>query len=306
MKVEVEIKYCQIPGGNFGDDLNALIWPRLFPDLAKLKGKVLFYGIGTLLDGRHDPHVKKVVLGTGLGELGSARADPNWDFRWVRGPQSARAFNLSGELALGDSALLWPDLHGSGDSEGLVGLIPHYATWESYDWAGVAARAGMVAINPRQSPLEVIGQMRRCSRILTESLHGAICADAMSIPWATCILAHRFNEFKWRDWLATVNRPLSPLVIDRPLVRTITPGKAMANRLARWLKYRSHTRFPALRPVTDATSEDANHVSEQLFSYGKHRANFACSQPSEVALQRERMQAACRDFAKDYGLLFTP
>jgi succinoglycan biosynthesis protein ExoV len=302
----LKITYCEIPGGSFGDDLNSLIWPRLFPDLPKLNGKVLFYGIETLLDGRHDQMTMKVVLGTGIGEKGSPRTDSNWDFRWVRGPQSAQAFKLSSELALGDSALLWPDLLDDADSEGPIGLIPHYAAWDNYDWVGVANGAGMVAINPRQSPLEVIARMRRCSRILTESLHGAICADAMSIPWSACILAHRFNEFKWRDWLAAVSRPFSPLILVRPLVRAIGSAKAIANRLARWIKYREHTRFPALRPVSVATSEDVSQVSKQLSVYGNCNTNFTCSHPSDVRRQRERMLAACRDFAKDYAILFTP
>ena len=300
------LKYCHIAGGNFGDDLNALIWPSLFPDLAKLQGRTVFYGVGTLLDGRHDKRKKKVVLGSGVGEANSALSDPNWDFRWVRGPRSAREFKLSKELALGDPAWLWRELQAGADGPGAIGLIPHYATWDSYDWVGVAANAGMVAINPRQAPAEVTAQMRRCSRILSESLHGAVCADAMGIPWSACVLAHRFNDFKWRDWLDTVQRPFAPLVMDRPLVRTIRRSKALANRLARWTNYRRATSYPALRPVAPATAEDARRVSETLYRYGRDEAKFTCSKPADVARQRDRMMAACADFAKDYQLRFTP
>jgi succinoglycan biosynthesis protein ExoV len=300
------MRYCQIAGGNFGDDLNTLIWPGLFPDMAKLVGRALFYGVGTLLDGRHDRRVKKVVLGSGIGEARAALSDPNWDFRWVRGPSSAREFNLSKALALGDPALLWRDLQISADGQGAVGLIPHYATWDSYDWTSVALNAGMVAINPRQSPTEVASQMRRCSRILSESLHGAVCADAMGIPWSACVLAHRFNDFKWKDWLDTVQRPFAPLVMDRPLVRNIRRSKALANRLARWTNYHPYTSYPALRAVAAATVDDARHVSETLYRYSKDEAKFTCSKPSDVARQRERMMIACADFARDYALRFTP
>ena len=88
------IHYCHIEGGNFGDDLNMQLWGRLFPNLSALKGRALFYGIGTLLDGRHDHHVKKVVLGSGIGEAHKARTDNNWDFRWVRGPKTAEEFRI--------------------------------------------------------------------------------------------------------------------------------------------------------------------------------------------------------------------
>lgn len=304
----MNIKYCPIDGGNFGDDLNTLLWARLFPDLSRLKEKVLVFGIGTLLDGRHDPRVTKIVLGSGLGTEAAASPDHSWEFRWVRGPLTAQAFGLSSERALGDAALLWPELQPRRDAQlpGPIGLIPHFRTWDSFDWHQVAADAGMVAINPRQSPSLVIAQLRTCSRVMAESLHGAICADAMGIPWAPCVLAHRFNEFKWNDWLATVNRPFMPCIADRPLVRSVTPTKALANRLARLVSYQSGSRRPALRPVAAATVLDAQQVSRALRNFAGCDANFSCSTASQVSRQRERMVAACRQFASDYSLRFNP
>jgi hypothetical protein len=128
----------------------------------------------------------------------------------------------------------------------------------------------------------------------------------MTIPWAPCILAHRFTEFKWKDWLATVNRPFAPMVADRPLVRSIGKPKALANRLARWAHYKAHTRRPSLRAVASATPADAHAVSEALARYARQDAHFACSKPADVARQRQRMLEACNTFAQDYGLLFTP
>ena len=300
------INYCGIEGGNFGDDINLQLWDRLFPNLAELTDKVLFYGVGTLLDGRHDQSVRKVVLGSGSGEYGAALPDNNWDFRWVRGPLTAAEFSLPAQSAIGDAAILWPELTPGHEANGPVGLIPHYATWDSFDWVGVAKQAGMKVINPRQSPNEVISQMRGCSRILAESLHGAICADAMSIPWAACILAHRFNEFKWRDWLATIDRPYAPLIIDRPLVRRIAPAKAFANKVARLINYKRRTRYPALRPVAASTPSDVRAVSQSLRQYGRCSAQFACSEPQTIARQRLLMRQRCADFATDYRLQFDP
>ena len=300
------IKYCGIDGGNFGDDINLQLWERLFPNLADLKGKVLFYGVGTLLDGRHDRSIRKVVLGTGIGEEHAAVADANWDFRWVRGPKTASEFGLPKDQALGDSAILWPELTHEHDRQGPIGLVPHYATWDSYDWDQVASQAGMVAINPRQAPNVVIDQMQRCSRVLAESLHGAICADAMGIPWAACVLAHRFNEFKWRDWLATIHRPYAPLMLDRPLVRKISAPKSLANRLARAIQYQRHTRHPALRPVAVATAQDVQAVSQSLRHYAHGADNFMCSEASLIARQKKNMLLRCEQFAHDYQLEFTP
>lgn len=302
----MNIKYCPIDGGNFGDTLNTLVWNRLFPDLMRLQHGIVVYGIGTLLDGRHDETLRKVVLGSGLGESGAAKADPNWDFRWVRGPLSAQAFGISPQLALGDSALLWHDLPVGcgGTHDGPIGLIPHYRTWDSFDWEMVAASAGLVAINPRQSPQAVISQLRACSLVLAESLHGAICADAMAIPWAPCILAHRFNEFKWKDWLATIQRPFEPLIADRPLIRTIGRTKALMNRFARTVRYKEHTRRPSLRPIGSSTTADAGRVAQQIADYVRCSHHFACSDPVAVAIQREQMMSACESFALEYGLQF--
>ena len=299
------IKYCGIEGGNFGDDINLQLWDCLFPNLAELNGQVLLYGAGTLLDGRHDKSIKKVVLGTGVGELNTAMPDGNWDFRWVRGPMTAHEFSLPAELALGDPAILWPGLVELGHAtDGPVGLVPHYATWDSFDWQAVASKAGMVAINPRQAPEFVIAQMRSCSRILAESLHGAICADAMGIPWAACVLAHRFNEFKWRDWLSTIHRPYAPLMVDRPLVRQVSFVKSCANKVARLIQYKRHTRHPALRPVAPATQEDANAVARMLNLFGTDPGNFHCSSRSHIGEQKSAMLKKCSDFAREYKIEF--
>ena len=302
------IKYCPIDGGNFGDDLNTLLWPRLFPDIHRLAAEFTVFGIGTLLDGQHGHATKKIVLGSGLGEHACAQPDANWEFRWVRGPLTAQAFGIESERALGDSALLWPELKNRRvhAPRGPIGLIPHYRTWDSFDWQKVGARADMVVINPRQSPNQVIDELRSCSRVLAESLHGGICADALGVPWAPCILAHRFNEFKWKDWMATIDRPFEPLVADRPLVRHISRTKSMANYAARWLHYKESSRRPALRPIAPATPGDVSAVAQSLKAFASQERHFSCS--TEIALERQcgRMQDACSTFAQDYKLRFTP
>jgi succinoglycan biosynthesis protein ExoV len=299
------IKGCTVEGGNFGDDLNLQIWKRLFPNLIKLNGQVHFYGIGTVLGGRHDASSKKVVLGAGLGETGSVAKDNNWDFRWVRGPLTATEFGLPIESGIGDPAILWPELTPGHDAKGPVGLVPHYATWDKFDWATVAAHAGLVAINPHQSPNLVISQMRSCSRLMAESLHGAICADAMGIPWAACVLAHRFNEFKWRDWMATINRPFTAFEMDRPLVNKISATKSLSNGLARLIKYKRHTRHPALRPVCVATLDDAQRISMALQRYAGEDKHFLCSDQKLIGQQRKQMLIRCSMFADQYQLEFS-
>ena len=298
----MHFNYCEIAGGNFGDDLNRLLWPLLFPDLPQMGGRVALYGIGTILGGRHERRQHKVVLGSGLGGERIKPLRGSWDFRWVRGPCTALRLRLAPQQALGDPASLWPGLQPGATNEGAWGLMPHHATWDGFDWDQVASRAGMLAINPKQSPADVAAQMRRCSRVLSESLHGAIFADTLGIPWAGCILSHRFNQFKWRDWLATVNRQFCPFVADRPLVLQISRNKALLNRFARCSGYRRSSRNPALRAVAPANAADAGQVSDALARYAGNEGHFACSPAQQVETQRQRMLQACQTFARDYGL----
>ncbi len=302
----MKLKYCVTPRGNFGDDLNLLLWPELFPDLAEHHASVRLYGIGTILGGRHDGAARKVVLGSGLGEAAPPRLDGNWDFQWVRGPLSAQRLGVPLRRALGDSAWLWSGLQPGCDEAGALGLIPHHGSWESFDWTAVADHANLLAIDPNQAPGEVVAQLRHCSRVLTESLHGAIFADAMGIPWAPCVFSHRFNYFKWQDWLAVVQRPFAPFVADRPLVRQLSLAKALANRLARWTGHGGCSRPSALRAVRPSTMQDVVAVADRLVRFGGRSGSFACSDARFVARQRYRMIEACAGFAQQYGLRFIP
>ena len=162
----------------------------------------------------------------------------------------------------------------------------------------------MQAINPRQSPSEVIAQLRGCSRIMPSRCIGAICADAMVIPWAPCILAHRFNEFKWNDWLATVHARWSRWW---PTARWCAIGiQGLVQPAGAWCTTRP---IPAIQRCARSRlpHTDARRVSDALAAYARVDAHFACSAPStHIAQQRQRMLDACARFAQDYGLRFTP
>jgi hypothetical protein len=302
------IDYCRIEGGNFGDDLNRTLWSRIFPDIDRLPADTVVTGIGTILSDKPAAGVRHVVLGSGANGPNIKLDVTQCDVRWVRGPLSAKAVGVSGNLGIGDPAWLYQDLYApfEMDRSGRTGLIPHWATWKSFDWKTVADNAGLIGIDARSSPLQIVREMRSCSRILTESLHGAIFADAMGIPWAPAIFAHRFHRFKWEDWCATIHRRFDPFVIDRPLVNAVRPFKSIANRVAREMKFDALMRWPALRPVKAALPGDSGRVAEQLAAYCADDFNFFCSNPLLVKLQKEKMLDVCAKFARDYNLRFQP
>jgi hypothetical protein len=301
------IDYCLIEGGNFGDDLNSTLWRQLFPDIDQLSKDVVITGIGTILSRKPAANMRKVILGSGATGPNVQLNTGNSDIRWVRGPQSAQAVGVAKQLGVGDPAWLYSDLYDAFDADrsGAIGLIPHWATWCSFDWKSVAAHAGMIGIDARLPPAQVMHKMRSCSRILTESLHGAVFADAMGIPWAPAILAHRFDRFKWEDWSASIHRQFNPFIADRPLVNSIGPIKSITNRIAKGINFKT-SRLPALRAIKASSAEDAEQIATQLFKYCADESNFFCSNPRLVKMRKERMLDICADFAKDYGLTFRP
>ena len=300
----MELHYCHIAGGNFGDDLNLELWPALFPGIVAAHPDVRLYGIGTILGGPQPPG-PKVVLGSGIGYRGKPLPDPQRRVYWVRGPLTARSLGLDEGLGLGDGALLWPALQGARTpGPGRVGFIPHFRSLQRFDWATVAREAGLVPVDPREAPGRVASALGGCERVLCESLHGAICCDAMGIPWRALVLARRFNDFKWRDWLAGLG--LEPRIAEMPveLLERLPPLKAIGNALARLADRGGPASRQRMRPLRAAGPRERALAVDALHALAADTAAFQLADRARVAAQREAMRARCVAFAADYGLAF--
>lgn len=298
----MRLKYCKLPNGNFGDDLNVELWPALFPDLAEKHPDTWLYGIGTILGGTQ-PEGPKVVLGSGCGYRGTPALGGEWRVYWVRGPGTAAKCHLDPALGLGDAAVLWPPLHRArAPVAGRIGLIPHHKSYDGFDWDALAREAGLFPIDPRHSPQQVADAIASCERVLTESLHGAIFADTLGVPWRALVLARRFNDFKWQDWLDTLGMQLRTAEVHVELKRELPLAKAIGNRLARLVRgadARNH-----LRPVRPATTSDVERVRQDLIAIAGETAAYVLSDPAVRARQQSRMREACARFALDHGLQF--
>lgn len=220
---------------NFGDDLNEIVWPQLAPDLFGHPAEEAehgFLGIGTLI-GRPFPDVRRIhVFSSGVGY---DRIDPRQhDYRFwcVRGPLSARAMGLPADLAIVDGGIMAPELLGiaraaAPSTKPIV--IPH---WESLlvggGWAEACDIAGYTMVDPMQAPATVIAQIAAAPLVITESLHGAIMADVLRVPWIAIVTTANVPLFKWFDWTASVRTPLSFVPIRPPspeaLARFGRPG----------------------------------------------------------------------------------
>lgn len=244
----MQVFYHQAAGGNVGDDLNAVLWQRLLPDLQQLETAQWLVGVGTILDQRLNALAgRKIIMGSGL-RPGQARPGDAWGdvrFAAVRGKLTAQQLGLGRDVALCDPGFLvarvWPShaARSSSAHSGRIGLIPHVYSEQWSSIAAAATDAGLEVISPTLPLDTFLQRLGRCSRVYCESLHAAIFADALRIPWARVrISSHYYEgkgvaEFKWQDAFSVVERPVASAVpavlipIRRPWLR---PVQALAER----------------------------------------------------------------------------
>lgn len=211
---------CRNPRPNFGDDLNGVLWPALAPELFDEDSTEGFLGIGTIV-GMPTPGVDFLHVfssGVGYDRLG------DWTVPrrvWcVRGPLSARALGVDPAFALTDGAVLVPRLLAADPREPAAGDVVVMPHWESLlipGWETACALAGFRLVSPIDpDPVAVCRRLRGARLVLTESLHGAIVADALGVPWIPVATSGNFSIFKWADWCASVGVALAPVVAPPP------------------------------------------------------------------------------------------
>ncbi len=205
--------------GNFGDDLNRWLWPRLLGHATA--DDALFLGIGTILFPgnpilRGADTKRKIVFGTGVRPTHRPFAlDTTWDVRFVRGPLSAAALTRDADF-ISDAAYALPL---AADFESLiepkrykVSVMPYFRSVGYFDWNDICATLGYHYISPlaEDGVERTIREISASETLITESLHGAIVADILRVPWRRFILStpvtegEYVSEFKWNDWLLSV------------------------------------------------------------------------------------------------------
>jgi succinoglycan biosynthesis protein ExoV len=232
----MEMLYHQSTHGNFGDDINELIWPNLldFKPTATDGKKQYLFGIGSVLGDIQIPNDGTVyVCGTGVRPNGSQIKSidvSKLHILFLRGPLSCLFLNLPIDLAVTDSAyayFLLKDTSSCKAKRYSHSLIPHYNTINYFGGLSLlksmCERLNIYLIDPRQNYHDVISEIAASKYIITESLHGAIFADGFRIPWKRLQLtsyaleSSYVSEFKWLDWTMSMNIRMTPIVA--PYVR---------------------------------------------------------------------------------------
>lgn len=278
----MKIYYHKEPGGNFGDDLNLLLWPKLLPGLIDGQvihdpleregevqpGEKLLIGIGTLLNRRIPPFAEKHVFGAGAGYGYIPEIDRTWRLHFVRGPRTAKMLNLDRSLAITDPALLVNTLQlRPTEKRFRYSFVPHCASARNDGWKIACEKAGMNYIDPRQSPEVVIEKIGQTEMLITEALHGSIIAESLRVPWIPVRSGQQVLQTKWDDWCETIGISYDPIPIPgiwradglpRRMVRAakIEFGARLLTRIAR-------TRAP-LQAKDARISELIDRMQEKL------------------------------------------
>ena len=201
--------YERIDGGNFGDDLNETMWNKLLPKPLSeyLDNDTFFIGIGTRLRPKNIPKGKRIIVfGAGFGYSDfPPTVNQNWDIRCLRGPLTADALGVDRNKVITDAAILCKDLYQKGIPRYDVSFIPHHLTSAEDNWEKVCKELNINFINPKQNPDFVIDDLTNSKLIIAESLHGAIIADTFRVPWIPVKIKGHFSQFKWNDWMQSMN-----------------------------------------------------------------------------------------------------
>jgi succinoglycan biosynthesis protein ExoV len=218
---------------NYGDALNPWLWPRLLGDRLQKRSSTLFLGIGTVLKPGLPEAERYVVLGSGGGYEAFPNTDDRWKIYGVRGPLTALGLGLHPKLAVIDGAYLLRNLDSLPPAmEGRrIGFMPHWQTRLSFPWEEICERSGLRYLDPSRPVEEVLAQLRGCHGVIAEAMHAAITADALRIPWLPVKLGRHILDFKWRDWLASIELNVTP--IQLPLVEPRFVARPQESRFRR-------------------------------------------------------------------------
>jgi succinoglycan biosynthesis protein ExoV len=208
----MKLGYVDVP--NFGDALNPYIFNHYLPGFFDGQPDEVMMGIGSILGFEQFEEVpKKIVFSSGYaaGYATPPTIDDTYDVFCVRGPLTARELGLNADLAVTDGAGLLRFMdHEPVEKTHPYTYIPHKSTEKLYDWPRVCRETGIHYVSPESGVEHVLEEIRRSEVVLAEAMHAAIVADTFRIPWVPVVTNARINEFKWRDWAASLEMEYAP------------------------------------------------------------------------------------------------
>ncbi|UZD55661.1 polysaccharide pyruvyl transferase family protein [Caldimonas aquatica] len=238
----MKLYYYRCSQPNFGDELNAWMWPRLLPDMFDDREDEIFLGIGSILFPSFPARSRKIVFGAGYGGYTAApKLDANWTVYFVRGHHTARALGLPEAKAVGDAAILLRSCLGpaAANKRYQASFIPHWESARDGSWDAVCQVAGIHYIDPRRPVDDVLEQIRASEVVVAEAMHGAIVSDALRVPWVPARPVQGDHRMKWFDWASALEIDLRPhlLPASNLLEAALAAARGDAIRVRRVRRY---------------------------------------------------------------------
>ena len=112
-------------------------------------------------------------------------------------------------------------------------FIPHLRTLRDRPWERAAEEAGLTFVSPEWPLEQVFSHFAGARLVVTEAMHGAIIADCLRIPWVPLRISPELDEFKWRDWLGSVELPFEPEHVPAVDPRDVRRYRRMDRELER-------------------------------------------------------------------------
>lgn len=248
--------YFKSINGNFGDDLNPWLWPKVFNGNISEHDDSYLLGIGSILHSQNKDlkpisDKKKIVFGTGVrpaNNYSELKIDDTWDIRFLRGPYSVRAFGNQHEY-ITDAAYVVRQLDFFSElmkteKKYEISIMPYFHSVEYFDWEQISKDLGYHYISPysEKGVEHTLKEIAASKYIVSEAMHGAILADVLRVPWIRFVLTTphteggRVSDFKWNDWLNSIDiyktdvvyTPLYKNARLTPHIKKITGGMVSA------------------------------------------------------------------------------
>ncbi len=138
----------------------------------------------------------------------------------VRGELTKKILSLPNSVQTGDLGLIAHKLinRKKYSKKYVIGLIPHYVDKLSPWIDAIQKKFGdeCLFIDVENSAAHVINKMKQCEVIISSSLHGVICADALGIPNIWCELSNNVvgGGFKFHDYNTSINCEQRPYNVN--------------------------------------------------------------------------------------------
>ena len=211
---------------NFGDALSPLVtaWVSGAEVSWANHTQCDMVALGSILQGLRKHHQtprpdgsQPFVWGTGVMFPVGGEFVKNVRIQLLRGPLTASMIGVSARR-FGDPGLLAREALGLGEvtRDDRIALIPHRNLVDDPLLAEVLRlEPALKLVDPRGPVEEVVRQIASAAHVISSSLHGLIVADSYGVAntWLDPRGIHGAAHFKFYDYAAGVERPLSPPIM---------------------------------------------------------------------------------------------